>query len=96
MIVDRRSRPHSRSRSDSRVRRRDCGPSHSRSHQNDPLLNHGIITDLTYYDPPLSNTDNTDAQLQQWEAYGLLHANNASDITLDVNPENFDAAGALL
>jgi hypothetical protein len=48
---DHRSRPHSCSRSDSRARR-DCGPSHSRSHQNDPLLNHSITTDLTCYDPP--------------------------------------------
>ena len=93
---DRRSRPHSRSRSDSRARRRDRGPSHSRSHQNDPLLNHGITTDHTCYDPPLPNTDVVDAQFQQWEAYGLSHASNASDIALDVNPENVDAAGALL
>ena len=88
--------PHSRSRSDSRARRRDCGPSHSRSHRNDPLLNHGITTDHTCYDPPLPNTDAVDAQFQQWEAYGLSHASNASDIALDVNPENVDAAGALL
>lgn len=93
---DRRSRPHSRSRSDSRARRRDRGPSHSRSHRNDPLLNHGITTDHTCYDPPLPNTDVVDAQFQQWEAYGLSHASNASDIALDVNPENVDAAGALL
>ena len=93
---DRRSRPHSRSRSDSRARRRDLGPSHSRSHRNDPLLNHGITTDHTCYDPPLPNTDAVDAQFQQWEAYGLSHASNASDIALDVNPENVDAAGALL
>jgi hypothetical protein len=57
------------------------------------LLNHNITTHLPCYDPPLPNTD---AQLQQWEANGLLHANNASDIALNVNPEIFDAAGALL
>jgi hypothetical protein len=60
------------------------------------LLNHGITTDHTCYDPPLPNTDVVDAQFQQWEAYGLSHASNASDIALDVNPENVDAAGALL
>jgi hypothetical protein len=53
----------------STARRRDRGPSHSRSHQNDPLLNHGITTDHTCYDPPLPNTDVVDAQFQQWEAY---------------------------
>ena len=59
-------------------------------------MNHSITTDHTCYDPPLPNTDVVNAQFHQWEANGLSHARNASDIVLDVNPENVDAAGALL
>jgi hypothetical protein len=39
---------------------------------------------------------NTNGQLQQWEAHGLSHANNAFGDGLNDNADNFDAAGALL
>jgi hypothetical protein len=34
--------------------------------------------------------------LQQWEAHGLSHANNAFGDGLNNNADNFDAAGAIL
>jgi hypothetical protein len=72
-----------------RDHRSHCSCSHS--HRNDPLPNQRITQEC--YDPPLPNTNN---QLQQWEAHGFSHANNAFGDGLNNNADNFDAAGALL